>query len=298
MLRTSFLILALVAAPAQADVPRVVTDIPALHSLVQQVMGTLGQPQVLLEQGANPHSYQLRPRDARALQDADLVVWVGPELTPWLDRVLHNSPDSARITLLEDQATGLRHLDDQPDHDTSHGHAHHGVDPHAWLDPDNGITWTRAIASELSRLDPGNADIYAANAEAAAERITTAKDDITVQLAAVQNRPFLVFHDAYGYFSDHFGLTVAAALAESDAQMPGAGELRELRELSTSGQIVCAFPDAQHDAQLIQTVTEDSLVRIGDPLDASGSTLPLGPDLYETLLRDMADTIADCLSQG
>ena len=105
MLHRLFLFLMLLATSARADVPTVVTDIPAVQSLTQQVMGTLGAPDVLLEPGADPHSYQLRPRQAYALQNADLVIWIGPELTPWLDRVLRSSPDTARITLLADTAT-------------------------------------------------------------------------------------------------------------------------------------------------------------------------------------------------
>ena len=78
--------LALLGAPALAEAPRVVTDIPVTGSLVAQVMGDLGRPEILLPSGGNAHDYQLRPSQARSLQGADLVIWVGPGLAPWMAR--------------------------------------------------------------------------------------------------------------------------------------------------------------------------------------------------------------------
>ena len=79
---------ALTPAPIRAEVPAVVTDMPPIQSLVAQVMGDLGQPLVLLEPGSSPHSFQLRPSQAAAIAEADLIVWTGPDLAPWLGRVL------------------------------------------------------------------------------------------------------------------------------------------------------------------------------------------------------------------
>ena len=79
-------ILSLTAAPALAA-PQVVTDLVPTGALVQEVMGDLAEVRVLLPQGASAHHYQMRPSDAQALQGADVVIWMGPELTPWLSRV-------------------------------------------------------------------------------------------------------------------------------------------------------------------------------------------------------------------
>ena len=89
------------ALPASAEVPRVVTDLPITASLVQQVMGDLGQPDLLLDKGADPHHFQLRPDQARALSRADLLIWVGPEMTPWLDRGAESlASDTSALLLL------------------------------------------------------------------------------------------------------------------------------------------------------------------------------------------------------
>jgi len=120
-----------IALPALAEVPKVVTDIHPVHSLVAQVMGDLGTPELLLERGASEHDFQLRPSQAAGLAEADLVVWIGPELTPWLDRAMEGiGGDAARLGLLGVPGTVLQDFsadgahgghDDHGGHD---GHAH------------------------------------------------------------------------------------------------------------------------------------------------------------------------------
>jgi zinc transport system substrate-binding protein len=92
--------LAFASTPAFAEVPAVVTDIPPVHALVSQVMGDLGQPMLLLERGADEHDFQLRPSQAAAVADAELVVWIGPELTPWLDGAMETRPEGASALAL------------------------------------------------------------------------------------------------------------------------------------------------------------------------------------------------------
>ena len=100
MIRFLSLLCALPAV-AQAEVPRVVTDIAPIHSLTAQVMGDLGTPDLLLPPGADPHDFALRPSDAEALTQADLVIWVGEGLTPWLEDPLETlAPQATRLELL------------------------------------------------------------------------------------------------------------------------------------------------------------------------------------------------------
>jgi zinc transport system substrate-binding protein len=129
--------LTLAAAPAAAEVPIVVTDTPVVHSLVSQVMGELGEPTVIVEQGADEHSFQLRPSQAAALADAGLIFWVGEELTPWLARALETTSGSATtialldapgVTLIEyGDGTGAHSHDD---HGHDHGHEEAKADDH------------------------------------------------------------------------------------------------------------------------------------------------------------------------
>lgn len=301
-----FLSLALLtpALPALAEVPRVVTDTAVTGALVQLVMGDLGQPEVLLAAGGDPHHYQLRPSQARSLQDAELLIWNGPTLTPWLQQPASDLASKAATlalldqpgTRLQDFAGGHEHGHDEGD-DHDHDHDHGGPDPHAWLDPQNGALWVQRIAEALAQRDPEHAQTYAANARQAAAQITALEGELQAQLAPVRGKPFVVFHDAYGYFTHAFALQPAIAVSLGDASTPSAARLRTIRDQIAAQGAVCAFPEANHDARLLAAVTEGSKTRVGAALDPEGSMAQPGAGLYAALLRGMAGALVDCLAQ-
>jgi zinc transport system substrate-binding protein len=292
------------ATPALAEVPKVVTDIPPVHALVAQVMGDLGAPELLLARGADEHDFQLKPSQAGAVADADLVVWIGPELTPWLDGAMETRPEgAAALALLDAEGTMRRDYGaakedghGHEDHaDEGHdGHDHGSEDPHAWLDPGNAQVWLGLIAADLGKLDPENATTYAANAAAAGEQIAALDGELQALLAPVKDKPIVTFHDAYGYFVAHYGLTVVGSIALGDAASPGAARLAALRGELEAGGVVCLFPEVQHDPALVEQLSEGTSVRIGGSLDPVGSSLEPGPGAYAALLGGIARTIADC----
>jgi zinc transport system substrate-binding protein len=306
--------LLLASGPAFAEVPSVVTDIPPVHSLVSQVMGDLGQPVLLLSKGADEHDFQLRPSQAAAVANSDLVIWIGPELTPWLDSAKENRPEGApSLALLDAEGTRTRSYDaaqddkhdhaeaDHDEHDEhgdheEHGHSHDGTDPHAWLDPDNARIWLGLIADRLSSLDPDNAATYQTNATAAGLEIGRLDAEVTAILAPVQGKPLVTFHDAYGYFADHFGLTFAGSIALGDASSPGAKRLGDLRATMQAGNVLCIFPEVQHDPALVSQMAEGTGARIGGAIDPVGASLEPGPGAYAALLTGIATTLAACVS--
>ncbi|WP_347138442.1 zinc ABC transporter substrate-binding protein [Paracoccus sp. SSK6] len=291
----------LAASPALADTPPVVVDTPVTGSLVQQVLGAGGQVQVLLPQGASAHHHQMRPSDARSLQDAGLLVWTGPELTPWLDRSAASlAGGAAQLRLLEVPGTRLRSYGGDHGHDHDHGHEpdhdHGGTDPHAWLDPANAQAWLAAIADALAKADPDNAAQYAQNAQVAAQRIADLDADLQARLAPHKGASFVVFHDAYGYFTDHYGLRPAIAVSLGDASTPSAARLAEIRDEIAATGAVCAFPEYASDPKLVETMIQGTKVRMGDELSPEGGALPVGADLYAGIMTRMAASLADCLS--
>lgn len=311
----SFLAASFAAMPVMAEVPRVVTDFAPAQALVSQVMGDLGQPQMLLTGGAGAHDFQLRPSQAGKLADADLVVWIGPQMTRWLDKGLEGiGAKAARLTLLDVPGTyrqdflakGAKAEDGHDGHDHGHeepaaeepaedGHAHDGLDPHAWLDPGNAPVWLKAIAAELSRLDPDNAATYAANAAAAAEEYASLEAELAQAMQPLAGKPFVVAHDAYGYFASHYGLSVAGSVQLGDATASGAETLAALRTEMEAGGVVCLFPEVAHDAKQAQLLVEGTAVRLGAALDPEGMMLEAGPEALTQLLRGLARDLADCL---
>ncbi|MFZ1467947.1 MAG: zinc ABC transporter substrate-binding protein [Paracoccaceae bacterium] len=289
----------LTSTAALAEVPQVVTDIPAVHSLTAAVMGDLGAPVLLLDQGASPHGFQLRPSQMHAIAGAGLVIWIGPELTPWLDKALATRPvDAATLGLLAATPTHVQAFAAAHDHDHEDaGRGDEGLDPHAWLDPGNARAWVQLIARELARQDPENTATYGANAATAVAAIDAAETQAQALLAPVQDRPFVVFHDGYGYFTTHFGLPAAAAIAMGDAALPGARHLSDLRDTMAASGALCIFPEAQHDSALVTQMAAASGLEVGPALDPAGSALPPGPGLYPELILGLAAGIASCPPQ-
>jgi zinc transport system substrate-binding protein len=304
----SLLALLLTSTVAMAEVPRVVTDIPPVHSIVAMVMGDLGTPELLLGKGADEHDFQLKPSHMTSLADAGLVIWVGPELTPWLDSALDaRSVEGAVLTLFDDVGTykinyfagGIASGEEHEDHAEEDGHEEGAgtIDPHVWLDPSTAQWWITLIAAELSRLDPDNAATYAANAEAASARIAVAEAEAKALLEPVKDLPFVTYHDAYGYFINYFGLTPAGTIALGDAASPGAARVSEIVNSDETTAIFCVFPEAQHDPAMVEMLAEEVGVKIGAALDPVGSSLEPGPDAYGTLITGLAKSIAECLAE-
>lgn len=325
---------ALIAGPALADPPEVATDISPVHSLVTRVMQGVGEPALVLPPGASPHGYALRPSEAAALADAGLIVWTGPTLAPWLERAVETlGPGATSLellgvdgTLLLDYREGAafknahgavenhdaadaghegapQHEDARGDGQDSeaendHGPAHGlaGVDPHAWLDPQNAKVWTDAIAQALSAADPDNAATYARNATDARAEIDALLAEIAATLASVRDRPFIVLHDAYHYFEHRFGVEAVGAISLSDASPPGPARVAEIRDVLAGSGAACVFAEPQFASGLVETVTEGSSARTVS-LDPLGSQLEPGPDLYPRLIRGIADVLADCLGR-
>ena len=300
------------ATSASAEVPVVATDIQPVQSLVAMVMGDLGSPELLLPKGGDEHSYQMKPSQAAALADAGLVVWVGPELTPWLDRALDALGKApALLVLLDAPGTVTQQFpkgedhdhetagEEEHDHDEAAGeeehHHHDGTDPHAWLDPTNASLWLGLIAESLSGIDPEHAATYAANAAAAQVQIAALDAELKARLAPVADRQFIAFHDAYGYFVGHYGLTLAGTVALGDASAPGAARLAEIRDLAEHGA-VCIFPELQHDPKMVESIAQDTGVKQGAALDPTGSFMEPGPGLYPAMMNALADTLVACLA--
>jgi len=269
-----------------AAAPRTAADIPPVWALVKAVMGDLGTPDLLLDPGTDPHHGQLRPSTARAISRADVVFWIGPELTPWLATALSNLGAEDDIPLLDQSVTITLLLTDT----TSQGTR---PDPHAWLDPDNAIAWVGVIAGRLARLDPANAATYRRNAERTKARIAAARAKAAELLSSAAELRLVFPHDAFGYFARRFDLTVAGTLANSDASPPSAARIRTLRKNAVSGKIDCVFIELGQSPAMAQTIASgtDLAPRTLDPL---GYSLPLGPDLYPHLILNLARTIATC----
>lgn len=314
---------ALMGGAAFAEVPRVAVDIAPVHSLVARVMDGVGTPDLIIQSGASPHEYSLRPSEASAMQEADLVFWIGPDLTPWLTEAVETlAPNAAVTALLEAEGTielefrenalfeahdhgdedhgepaeehDHGHDDEHADEESHAGHDHGGYDPHAWLSPQNAASWLNVIAAQLSAADPDNAGAYFANAAAGRAEIDALVTQVNATLDPVRGKRFVVFHDAYQYFEADFDFPASGAISIADASDPSPARIAEIQGRIVEENIACVLAEPQFNAGLVSTVLDGSEANTG-VIDPLGSDLELGAALYPQLISNMATALVNCL---
>lgn len=279
---------------------RIVASIAPLHSIIASLTQGITEPHLLLAPGSSPHSFTLRPSDARALNRADLIVWVGPALENFLMRPLRSLTDKTRLLTLSDikeikmlPARGA----DREGHNHAASHAvSGGIDPHLWLSPDNAKAIARAVTTRLTALNPENAGRYGENLSRTLGRIDKTSRDIDVLLAPVKQMPFMTFHDAFQYFERAFGLNSAGWIAIDAGRRPSAKRLSALRRTLRKTRARCLFSEPQFPSALLQTVTEGTSARIAS-LDPLGAEIETGPTHWHSMMIGMGRSLRDCLLQ-
>lgn len=334
ILRDSMMVLAglWLAQPAiaQPETPSVLVTVRPIHSLVATVMDGIAEPVLLLKGGQSPHSYSLTPSDAKAINDADLIVWVGEPLETFLERPLKTLAADAevielavekQVTLLPNREGGVwmveedhehqhdndhEHDNDDHAHDDAHDDAHEGhtkdnhdhghYDGHIWMDPNNARGVIDAVARALSNSDPKNASIYELNAEEALLKIDGLETQLRDTLSSVQEMPFLVSHDALQYFDQYFNLNAVGAITITPDRAPSARRLSEIRQRVKELGSVCLLSEPGFTPKTMGVVAEAADVSTGvvDPL---GMNYEPGKLLYFELMQGLAAELTRCLSQ-
>jgi len=309
-----------VASNAAETAPKVVVSLKPLHSIVAGVMRGVAMPALLVSSAQSPHGYALRPSQARLLQQADAVFWVGPELERFLVKPVKYLSKNAKIVRLGAavpllpfrkhalwQAAGDHAGHAGHGHKTAHGHdaahghkaAHgHGTrDPHFWLDPLLTHTIVPVIERSLTAIDPANADRYRANARQLEERLQRLHEELDARLAPVRQAPYLVFHDAYQYLEVRYRLASQGTVTLDPERRPGARHLAEIRRKVAQDRVKCLFQEPQFKPSTIAVVMEATAVGLGE-LDPLGVAQKPGPDAYFKTLEALAENLTKCLGNS
>ncbi len=296
----------LFATSAQAvAAPKVVASIAPVHSLVAGVMQGIGEPQLIINGAGSPHTYSLKPSQAAMLEQADVIVWVGHELEAFLEKPLETLAGKAvSVELLDTKGiTKLALREGGPfdehakDGEKHEDHSHGETDAHAWLDPENARTFVYAITAALSKQDPQNAAAYDANARKMAGELDELTAEVSALLEPAKGKGFIVFHDAYQYFENRFGIFASGSITVSPEVTPGAERISEISAKVKDLGAACVFAEPQFEPKLISVVVEGTSARTG-VLDPLGSSIEKGAGHYPGLIRSMAKSLSDCLSQG
>ena len=286
-----------------AEPPRVLASIQPIHSLTAMVMERVAEPELFWTASQSPHEESLRPSDVRKLNQADLVIWIGPDLEMAMEKSIETLPadhvltletveDLWRLPVRVDPAWGMH----SHGHD-EHGHHHHhdaSVDAHLWLSPRNARVIVEAIRDRLLVIDPSRAAIYRENTERALARIQAVETVLHKQLAAVRAVPYLVFHDAYQYFELSFAMNAIGTVQLSPERTAGARHLHALHEQIHAKQVQCLFSEPQFEPTQVKALAARGEVRLG-VLDPLGDGLQPGAEAWPSLMKNLGNALVECL---
>jgi zinc transport system substrate-binding protein len=295
-------------SPALASDLKVVVTIKPIHSIVAAVMEDVSTPTLLIDGAASPHTFSLKPSDAKALAAARVVFRVADGLEPFMSKIVKSLPTSVLVVVLEKtpnltlhkvRSGGTFEAHDEGSsgkHSHSHGHARGkgGVDAHIWLDPSNASLIAFHVADVLGKVQPDAATRFKANAEAYARHLAALTTELTEKLTPLAGRPFIVFHDAYQYFEKRFGLEAAGSVTVSPDLAPSVKRLTALRAKIGRLKAVCVFAEPQFEPRLVATIAEDTTAKRG-VLDPLGASIPAGSSHYAALMKNLAADFAECL---
>ena len=261
--------------------PRVVATTTQVADFTRQVGGARVAVDGLLRPTTDPHDFEPRPSDARALAGADVVLRSGGEVDDWLGDVVRAAGGDAEQVTLIDAVDPAR---------TPSGE----VDPHWWQDPRDVVAAVGRIRDALSAADPAGRATYARNAERYAARVRALDGAIARCFAAIPagRRKLVTDHDAFRAFAERFDVEVLGSIspALSTAAQPSAGDVQRLVERIRAAGVRVVFPEQALSRRLEGAVAREAGARVGPPLyaDALGRPGTEGASYLGALRHDAA----------
>lgn len=292
-----------VMCPAHAAV---VASLKPLGFIASAITDGVTTTEVLLPDGASEHDYALRPSDVKRLQNADLVFWVGPDMEAFMAKSAQQIPAGKQVLMQalpgvepllikgadddEDEHDGQPHADDNSDE-----HHHHGdYNMHLWLSPEIARMSAVAIHDKLVEVMPQSRARLDANLQAFEATLTQTDNAVGSELAPVKGKGYFVFHDAYGYFERHYGLTPLGHFTVNPEIQPGAQRLHQIRTQLVEQKATCVFAEPQFRPAVVEAVARGTSVRMGT-LDPLGTSIKLGKESYAQFLAQLSTQYASCL---
>jgi len=268
-----------IAAPTVAA-PIVAASIRPLQLIAAAITDGISQPQLVLGKGQDPHHASLRPSERRTLNDADVVLWIGPILEVPLQEIM------------AELAGSVLTVQDMPDITL---HAIDGnLDPHVWMDSRNARQIALQLMQTLVNLDPANSLRYQSNQQKFLRALDELDTNFKQAVAPVQQRGWAVYHDAFRYFQLQFGLIQPLAPTESSTNQAGIRSITQLRSAIQQQQINCLLIEAVMNPAELQTLLGTDGLHIVSA-DVMGLDLTTSPAAYVLLLQNFGNTLITCL---
>ncbi|RYY73703.1 MAG: zinc ABC transporter substrate-binding protein [Gammaproteobacteria bacterium] len=268
--------------------PLVLSSLQPLTLIAQEITGTAANVDTLLPLTASHHDYPLKTSDHTRLKQADVILWVGPELESFLQKPLGNLEANKIITAYALAGIYWPKSHNVGAHKDSHDHAQ---DPHLWLDPRNAIVVARALTEKLANIDSINSTYYRENFRLFDEKVQKLDEKLKASMKPLAGIGFVVYHEGFGHFVSHYDLKQLDYVTYTPEQKPGARHLHQLR-LILANEAKCIFLEPYGDTQSARDLAQEFKLRTA-VVDALGSQ---NVSNYSQLLERMSDAFLTCLT--
>ena len=317
----------LLAQTAFAEV-KILSSIRPIYYLVEGVNQGINQQDLLVGGKISPHDYQPKPSDIQKIKNADIIFRIDEAFQPRFTKLFSANMDDAPLISLTDidglkllpneahmkalhdeegeehHEEGEEHHEEGEEHheegEAEHGHDHSAneFDLHIWLSPRNAIKITNEVALQLSKLDPKNREKYQYNATQQVAHLQQLNLNLQQQLTPFKNHHFFSYHDAYGYYTENFGLKHSVAITPTLNHQLSAHKMQEILDASQQKSINCVMLEPQFSDKLAQTIVKNNQNTQINSWDPLGFDLELNSNSYHTLLKNMTTHLTECLSSS
>ena len=283
----------------------IISSVKPIAFITQAVSDGVTNTDILLPDGASPHTYSLKPSDLTKIKTAELIIWVGEDLETFMPTVLKSIDNNKQIELMDIPTiksllrTSTNNHDQQEthSHNNDSDHDHHGeYDEHIWLSPKIAKEIAQAVHDKLITIYPDKKDIIDENLNEFTVKLAETEQNIAKKLINVQNNGYFVFHDAYGYFESQFGLKNLGSFTINPAVQPGVQTVYAIKRELKEHQAVCIFREPQFSPAVIEKIVNGTDVRIGE-LNPLGTDITLSKNAYSQFLLRLTQQLLDCLDK-
>ena len=278
-----------------SNLPKVVTTTGVICDITKEIAQRSIDIICLIKPGEDPHAYQTKPEDRKAIETANLILYAGYNHEPSIIKLIKSSSNPAPKIAVHELAVpkplmGEHEHGEEKAQNKTHTAGEKVPDPHVWHNPKNGIRMVETIRDELKKVSPTNAQLYTKNAAKLTDNLAKIDTWIKAQIATIpaQKRKLVTTHDALSYYAEAYGLEIAGALqGVTTEEQPTAARIAQLSsEIKTAG-VPTIFVETTTNPKLMQTVAREANVKISDKelysdeLGGPGT----GADTYEGMLK-------------
>ncbi|WWP00964.1 MAG: zinc ABC transporter substrate-binding protein [Candidatus Dasytiphilus stammeri] len=242
---------------------------------------------VILPDGASPHNYSLHPTDFQRIRQADLLIWIGPEMEYFMKKPVAQLPGNKTLSLGHLRSIQSLLIRDNPNFSGNYN-------LHLWLSPLIAQQIAIAIYNKLLLIIPTKKDQLKINLINFIDNLSKIDIKIRQRLLPLHGRGYFTFHNAYRYFEKYYGLSPLGYFTVNYEIQPGAKHLNQIRQKLIANKVICIFTEPQFEPAVVNTVTRGIKVRksILDPL---GINLEINQSSYINLISQLSIQYSKCL---